>query len=232
MRRVKGICFDKDGVLVDFAGCWGPATADVIVAVSKGDAQVASALAESIDFDLQRAEFAPSSIFIAGAGTELIRLWSQIIPLNGDAALRIFSMFSEAGQRHVAPTPYLKATLDALRAEGLSLGIATNDQEDSARMQMQTLGVVDAFSLISGADSGHGPKPGPGMILAFADAIDAEPERVLMIGDTTHDIDAARAAGAIAVAVGTGPAPLAELAPLADHAIKTLADLPGLVSSL
>ena len=47
-----------------------------------------------------------------------------------------------------------------------------------------------------------------------------------------HDLEAARAAGALAVAVLSGPADRAELAPLADHIVDDIAALPALFAEL
>ena len=68
------------------------------------------------------------------------------------------------------------------------------------------------------AAAGHGP---------FADA------DVLVVGDTVHDVTAAREAGVVAVAVATGPATEAELAGAgADHVLADLSDTAAVVRLL
>jgi phosphoglycolate phosphatase len=52
--------------------------------------------------------------------------------------------------------------------------------------------------------------------LAFADAVQIDPGRVAMVGDSTHDLVAGRAAGMQTIAVLTGVAGADELAPFAD----------------
>jgi len=236
MKRVAGVLFDKDGVLVDFHATWGPATARTIHHLATDEEQ-ARALAVAIDFDLENARFLPRSPFIAGTAADTIRCWSPILgsrnPLNEATFWSgITDRITVEGAACVAAPPEVPVALNALRAMGLPLGIATNDQEASARKQMDRLDLTALFETISGSDSGHGPKPGPGMILAFADHLDAEPGRIVMVGDSTHDLHAARNAGAIGVAIGTGPATLESLAAHADHCIETMADLPGLVAAL
>jgi phosphoglycolate phosphatase len=49
------------------------------------------------------------------------------------------------------------------------------------------------------------------------------------VGDSTHDLHAARAAGAVAIAVLSGPATREDLADHADHIIDTIDDLPALL---
>lgn len=68
------------------------------------------------------------------------------------------------------------------------------------------------------AEAAHGP---------FADT------DVLVVGDTVHDVAAARQEGVVAVAVATGPATVAELAAAgADHVLSDLSDVPAVVALL
>ena len=122
--------------------------------------------------------------------------------------------------------------LRALQARGLRLGLATNDAEANARQQLEMLGLHGHLDFVAGYDSGHGGKPEPGMVLAFAAALGVAPAQVALVGDTPHDMGAARAAGAIAVAVLSGPVGRAVLEPMADHVIDSIADLPALVDTL
>jgi phosphoglycolate phosphatase len=121
--------------------------------------------------------------------------------------------------------------LSALRARGLRLGVATNDSEAPARQHLAAHGITDCFDFISGYDSGHGPKPGPGMCLAFAQGLGLQPARVAMVGDSRHDLQAGRAAGMRTVAVLTGIAKAADLADLADVILPDIGALPGWLDS-
>jgi phosphoglycolate phosphatase len=53
-----------------------------------------------------------------------------------------------------------------------------------------------------------------------------------MVGDSRGDLEAARAAGALAIAVLSGPARRDELAPHADHGVDDLEALPALFAAL
>ena len=63
-------------------------------------------------------------------------------------------------------------------------------------------------------------------MLAFARALGVEPREVAVVGDAVHDLVAARAAGAVAVGVLSGPTPRELLAPHADALLDSIADLP------
>lgn len=234
MSGVKGVLFDKDGVLVDFDATWNPAAAQVMKTLSNGDAALIEALAAAIDYDFGAQSFLPSSVFIAGTSSDLVAAWSPLLPEMPKPTLarRARELFTQEGAASVTAYDDVETALIALGMARIALGIATNDDEISARTQMRKLRLDGRFSFVAGADSGHGAKPEPGMLLAFADHIGAAPAQVMMVGDSTHDLHAARAAGMIAVAVGTGPALLDDLRPHADHAITRLGELPVLISGL
>jgi phosphoglycolate phosphatase len=123
-------------------------------------------------------------------------------------------------------------SLGALKAMGLRIGLATNDSEASARRQITAMGLDDTVEFIAGYDTGHGSKPDPGMILAFARHIGVEPSRIAMVGDTLHDLECAHAAGALAIAVLSGPAERDVLEPRADHVVEDIRALPALFAAL
>jgi phosphoglycolate phosphatase len=115
--------------------------------------------------------------------------------------------------------------LTSLRTRGLRLGVATNDTEAPARAHLEAHGITGLFDFVAGYDSGYGPKPGPGMCLAFAKSQGLDPARVVMVGDSLHDLVAGRAAGMRTVAVLTG---VARHADLVGHADSVLPDIGGL----
>ena len=70
------------------------------------------------------------------------------------------------------------------------------------------------------------------MVSAFARHIGAAPHEVLMVGDSSHDMHSARAAGSIAVAVTTGMASEDDLRLHADHVLGGIGELPDLIANL
>jgi phosphoglycolate phosphatase len=132
----------------------------------------------------------------------------------------------------LTPIDEPRAVFAALAAMGLRLGVATNDSERSARRQIEALDVAPYVEFVAGYDSGHGGKPEPGMVLAFAEFLGTTPSRIVVVGDSLHDLVAARAAGAAAVAVLSGPAGREDLEPHADFVIDHIGALPGLLANL
>ena len=119
------------------------------------------------------------------------------------------------------------------RARGLKLGIATHDAEAPARAHMAALGIAEAFDFVAGYDSGHGAKPGPGMLTAFAATIGRPASVVAVVGDSLHDVALARAGGAgLAVVVKGGARIDPTVAAAADLVLDRLEDVTGLVPKL
>jgi phosphoglycolate phosphatase len=95
--------------------------------------------------------------------------------------------------------------MSELGGRGYQLGLITNDAAGTARAHMRKLGCEHMLAFVAGYDSGYGAKPAPGAVLAFSAAVGVSPKELVLVGDTALDIATARAAGARAVVVLTGP---------------------------
>jgi phosphoglycolate phosphatase len=226
MSAIKGLLFDKDGTLFDFAATWEAWATAFLTRATDGDRTRAQTVGAAIGFDFNAAAFARDSIVIAGTPGEVAR---ALVPHFPDQTLATLTdMLNEeaqrAPQREAVP---LRPLLGDLRGMGYALGVATNDGEAPALAHLKAAGVVEMFDFIAGFDSGHGAKPGPGQMLAFAKATGLDPKYVAMIGDSTHDLRAGRAAGMVTIAVLTGMAGADDLAPYADAVLPDIGHLPA-----
>lgn len=222
---IDGVIFDKDGTLFDFHLSWGVWAARLLEALAR-DADHARALGRAIGYDASRGGFAPTSPVIAGTAEDIaVALMPQMPGLSQHALMdRINTLAEGAPMAEAVP---LVPFLGDLRARGLRLGLATNDTEAPARAHLAAHGITDFFDFIAGYDSGYGAKPGPGMCLAFSAQTGLDPARVVMVGDSLHDLAAGRAAGMRTVAVLTGVAGSAELAPHAEAVLAHVGHLPA-----
>jgi phosphoglycolate phosphatase len=98
----------------------------------------------------------------------------------------------------------------ALRARGRRVAIATGKTRAGLDRALERLQWASQFDATRCADESEG-KPSPRMLLELADQLQAPSNRMLMVGDTTHDLEMALAAGVAAVAVTHGAHPAAEL---------------------
>lgn len=175
------------------------------------------------------------------------------LPVPDDAAARyVIGLGLADALRHVAPTlptaehprlseryreHYLardpeiplfagaREMLAELDGRGFLLAIATGKSRVGLARALALQGVADRFVASRCGDEGF-PKPHPDMLLALMERCGTEPAETLMIGDTTHDLELARNAGASAVAVTYGAHPaegLAGLSPLAT--LSSMAEL-------
>ncbi|NDR59225.1 HAD family hydrolase [Aliiruegeria sabulilitoris] len=226
MSEIRGLLFDKDGTLFDFQATWGGWASDLMLELGEGDETLAEQLAQRIHLNRAERQFAPESVAIAGTVDDAVAALLPGLPhLDYDRLLQWIVASSE----RIAPAPAvpLLPLLERLRADGMVLGVATNDAESAARVQLGGVGALSIFDFVAGADSGFGAKPGPGQCLAFCAATGLRPDQVAMIGDSTHDLHAGRAAGMVPVAVLTGPAGHEDLAPFASVVLPDIGHLPG-----
>lgn len=225
MTSIQAIIFDKDGTLFDFEATWSSWARSLLLDLSAGDTARAEVLGEAIGFDFARSRFEDGSLVIAGTPGEIAEALLPHVPGASPLTLvaRMNALAAVAPQAEAVP---LAPLLGALRGQGLRLGVATNDAEGPARAHLEGAGVLTMFDFIAGFDSGHGAKPAPGQLLAFAEQMGLRPAQVAMVGDSRHDLHAARAAGMAAVAVLSGIADRAELQPHADVVLPDIGHLP------
>ncbi|SFU80360.1 phosphoglycolate phosphatase [Paenacidovorax caeni] len=101
--------------------------------------------------------------------------------------------------------------LGALRDRGHLLTVATGKSRRGLNEALHTAQLRGMFDGSRTADETAG-KPHPLMLHELMAEFDVAPERVLMIGDTTHDLQMAQAAGCASVGVGYGAHPTDEFA--------------------
>ncbi|MGR3616536.1 MAG: HAD family hydrolase [Paracoccaceae bacterium] len=222
---VEAILFDKDGTLFDFSATWDTWAARIIRELANGDDAQASIIANAIRYDLGNSLFFADSIVIAGTNREVAE---AIFPHVSGRSLEELELFlvQSAADASLAEAVPLAAFVDDLKARGLAVGVMTNDAEISAQSQLGRAGVLEKFDFVAGFDSGFGMKPDPDPLLAFCKAAGVQPAQAVMVGDSTHDLIAGRAAGMQVLGVLTGMAGTDVLAPHADAVLPDIGHIP------
>ena len=122
--------------------------------------------------------------------------------------------------------------LDALDAEGILLGIATGKAKRGVTSVLARHGLTTRFVTIQTPDDSPG-KPHPGMVLRCLAETGAAPENTVVIGDTSYDIEMARAARVRAIGVSWGNHQVADLRNAGAHRlVDRLGDLLHAVAEL
>jgi len=181
------IVFDWDGTLIDSAGaiaaCIQNAARDLGLAVP----------------DQERARH------VIGLGLQA-SLQLAVPDLPGHRT----GEFVDAYRRHFLAMeddmlvfPGILPLLDALRARGHVLAVATGKSRRGLDRALAASGLQAHFSATRCADETT-PKPDPAMLHELMRELGVSPAEALMIGDTSHDLEMASAAGVDAVAVCYG----------------------------
>jgi len=230
---IRAILFDKDGTLVDFQRTWGPATHTVLTQLCNGDRGAFDRLAAVSLYDAAERRLLPGSPVVIETTYGYGKLWAEAlgVPLTAEFVDQIDRMYFQTTLDHLTPIGDVKALLGALAARGLRLGLMTNDADANTRAQMQRLGLDRLLEFIAAYDSGYGHKPDPDPVLAFAAFAKVDPAEIAVVGDTAHDLVAARAAGSVAVGVLSGPVPRERLEPHADVLLGSIAELEAWLCS-
>ncbi|WP_286239835.1 phosphoglycolate phosphatase [Neptuniibacter halophilus] len=108
---------------------------------------------------------------------------------------RFLDFYAEATAEHSQLYPGVEVCLSGLRARGISLGLITNKPISFTETMLQGFGLRDYFSVVIGGDSLAEKKPHPMPLLEAMSRCQATAESTLMVGDSVHDVKAARAAG-------------------------------------
>ena len=112
-----------------------------------------------------------------------------------------------------------------LARAGFLLAVATGKSRQGLNRALTHTGLGQYFHASRCADECHS-KPHPSMLQEIMDELAAAPERTLMIGDTTHDLQMAANAGVAGLAVAYGAHPRANLEAMAP--VATLDTFPEL----
>ncbi len=230
--EVKAVAFDKDGTFINFDKTWGGALAQVINEMSP-DPALRERVAGMLGFDRAAVTFDPHSTFVGGSQDVYGPRWAALLGKPYDEAF--IQSIADAFERHVfASLAMIEGAEDALRSVaglGLPMSVATNDAIRATRRQLDHLELSPLFAFVAGYDSGHGAKPGGGMLRAFLDHIGVPAGSLLMVGDSINDALAAREVGARMIGLETGPEAHPEFEALCDVMLPSIRDLPALLAA-
>lgn len=187
--------FDIDAVMVDLDGTMVDTLGDFVVALNLmlGDLPPPYRHAR-----MERATVAR----LVGKGSEHL-IKSVLSAVDADDQEPLFQLAWTSYQRHYLAIngqhalvyPGVNAGLEQLKARGLKLACLTNKPTAFARALLELKGLDKFFAVTYGGDAFERKKPDPLPLLKACEALGSLPHRTLMIGDSSNDASAARAAG-------------------------------------
>lgn len=201
LSRTDAVIVDLDGTMVDTMGDFNEALNRMLAELA-----LPAIGAEHIEA-------------MVGKGSEhLLRsVLKHVLPRDGidQIAIKIEEIYPSAWasyQRHYLAIngqfagvySGAEAGLQALRARGLRLACLTNKPTDFALPLLESKGLAGYFEHVFGGDAFERKKPDPLPLLKTCEALGTSPARTLMVGDSSNDAQAARAAGCPVVLVTYG----------------------------
>ncbi|MGH8688041.1 MAG: HAD-IA family hydrolase [Burkholderiales bacterium] len=185
--RYRLIVFDWDGTLVDSTG----AIAACIQAAAR-------------ELELEVPDEARARHVIGLGLHESLRYAVPDLPPQQVAAfIDCYRREFLSRERTMGVFPGVTGLLDTLHGRGHLLAVATGKSRRGLERALDAAGLRARFVATRCADETL-PKPDPAMLNELMHALAALPAETLMIGDTSHDLGMAAAAGVDAVAVAYG----------------------------
>lgn len=189
-KRFDLIVFDWDGTLMD-------STAFIVDALQ----------AACLDMGLPVPERSEAAHVIGlGLAEAVAYLAPELDAAGGQQLAARYRYHYLAHDDKQTPFAGVEAMLGGLRDAGFALAIATGKARRGLDRALDQCGLRRYFDATRCADESFS-KPHPGMLLELMDEFGLEASRLLMVGDTTHDIQMAQNASAPAVAVSYGAHP-------------------------
>ena len=184
--RFPVVLFDLDGTLIDS----GP----IILA------SMQHAVRTVLDREIAYEELAAT---VGGQG--LVAQMRALDPERADDLVEAYREHNDPLHDTLEAFDELLDVLPRLRAEGRKLGIVTAKRRRTVALALDRFPrLAEEFDVVIAHEDTERHKPDPDPLLAAVERLGAEPSQAAYVGDSPFDIQAAKAAGAFAVAVGWG----------------------------
>lgn len=138
-----------------------------------------------------------------GAGSDV--LMSAVIGAADDAVKERWRSHFDELLDDIVPLPGAVELIEAVRAGGASVVLATSSPEDLVDHHLDALGLdrsdVDAVTTAADVDQA---KPEPDVLQAAMETVGADPERTVLVGDSVWDVEAANRSDVFVVGVTSG----------------------------
>ena len=193
---VRGVVYDHDGTLID--------SIDLVVAATN------SALT-SRGFAAEAREGVMRGMVLPTLERMGYHAGSEDAALRAALAERYYAEAWRIGTSAARPYPGVRELLQAVRDLGLPQAMLSNNQGDFIRAIMKAHALDVFLDPIWGEEDVDAPKPAAAGLVAIADLWRLAPHEVLLVGDSSADAGAARAAGCPSVGVTWGTHSRADL---------------------
>jgi len=197
--KPQAILFDMDGVLIESLDSWWLSLNDALKAYDHKE--------------ISRDEF-------------IEKYWGHDLSYNLEKMgidYKVLKFCNNAYADHLDSVEIYsdtKSTLEKLK--DYKKGIITNTPKDCAKQVLTKHNLVKYFNIIVTVDEVIRGKPSPEIVFKACKSLNVNPKDVILVGDTTSDIEAGKAAGCTVVGLNIK----------ADYKISKLSDLTKIIEKL
>jgi len=212
-RAIEVVLLDLDGTLID--------TIELILSSMRH--ATAEVLGEAL----------PDDVLLHNVGVPLRVQMGEFAPGREDELLCVYREHNATvHDQLVCEYPGTEAALQAIIAQGYRLGVVTSKSVPVAQRGLDRFGLSEFFETLVGYEDTDIHKPEPAPLLLAAERMGVEIERCCYVGDSPHDMNAGKAAGAVTVGALWGPfrERVSETGP--DFTIEHLSELADVLGRL
>ena len=183
--RFETVLFDLDGTLID--------SGDLILASFRH--ATTTVLGRTY----------PDEVLMANVGGHGIHAQMRLFDeLRADELVRVYREHNIGSYHEVRTFPGIEQVLERLHGQRRALGVVTVKSRPTVDVTFEVLPLRHYFRAIVTGDDTERHKPAPDPLQLALEQLGANPAGAVYIGDSPFDVQAAKAAGMTAVAVGWG----------------------------
>ena len=195
--KPQAVIFDVDGTLIDSVDLHAQAWSEAFAAFGR-----------DVPFDAVRGQ-------IGKGGDQLLPVFlapDEVETVGKRVEARRSEIFKERFLDTLRPFPDVRALFERLRADGIRIALASSAKGDELERYKRIAAIEDLTDRHTTSDDAERSKPYPDIFAVALDRLGSpDPSRVLVVGDTPYDAEAARKLGIRTVGVLCGGFPEADL---------------------
>lgn len=185
---IKAVFFDFDGTLADTAP-------GIVLTMQKTFEQMGMAV--PTDEQVRQTIGLPL--------VEAVRQLGDFSPEEAERGTAVYrQLFPVYEVGHVSVFHQVEETLEHLKCRGIRMAICTSRTGVTLDLMVERFGINQYFETKVSCNDNLPPKPAPDMVFALLDRMGLKADDVLVVGDTTFDIEMGNSAGCRTVAVTYG----------------------------